>query len=124
MYILDTFAWVELFKKTEKGAKVFELIKSSPCFTSSISIAEISYWCEENRIGRKAQLDYAKSLSRIIDADHQILELAGVLKAEKRKTAGSDFGLVDAIILATGRMHGLQLVTGYPHFKNENVLML
>src|SRR3989344_3090020 len=53
--------------------------------------------------------------STVIDLDRETLELAGILKAEKRKTV-KDFGLVDAIILATGKKYNLRVITTDRHF--------
>lgn len=121
--LLDTFAWIEFFKGTVKGQKVKEILADNPCFTSAISIAELSEWVEKEKLGRKHVFHTVKNLSAIIELSQEELEFAGILKLEKRKTA-KDFGIIDAIILAVSKNRKLKLVTGDRHFQGENVLML
>ncbi len=121
--LLDTYAWVEFFNGTKRGAKVRKLLKEKACFTSAISLAELSEWVERNRLDRKEKMTAVKKLSSIIGLDEQTLELGGVLKVRMRKTV-KGFGLVDAIILATAKQYRLKIVTGDKHFKGENAIML
>lgn len=121
--LLDTYAWVEFFNGTKKGERVKNLIKTQSCFTSAISIAELSEWIENEQFNRKAILQNVKSFSTIIDLDNSILEMAGIIKIKKRKTI-KGIGLIDCIIISTGRYYNLQIVTGDNHFKEENPLLL
>ncbi|MBI2598188.1 MAG: PIN domain-containing protein [Candidatus Diapherotrites archaeon] len=121
--LLDTYAWIELFNGTIKGFKVKEIIAGNQCFTSAISIAELSEWIEKNKLNREHIFHVVKNLSTIIEVNQEQLETAGVLKIEKRK-AFKDFGLIDAIILATAKQYGLPILTGDKHFEGENVIML
>lgn len=121
--ILDTYAWIELFNGTTKGKKVKELIALNQCFTSAISIAELSEWVEKEKLDRKHVFHTVKNLSTLIEISQDDLELAGILKTEKRKTV-KDFGMIDSIILATAKNYKLKIVTGDKHFKGENTIML
>ncbi|MBI4044624.1 MAG: PIN domain-containing protein [Candidatus Diapherotrites archaeon] len=121
--ILDTYAWIELFNGTTKGKKVKELIALNQCFTSAISIAELSEWVEKEKLDRKQVFHTVKNLSTLIEISQDDLELAGILKTEKRKTV-KDFGMIDSIILATAKNYKLKIVTGDKHFKGENTIML
>ena len=121
--LLDTFAWIEFFNGTEKGAKVKQLLKENACFTSAICLAELSEWIERNGLDRKEKMNAVKKLSSIIGLDEQTLELAGLLKVKKRKTV-KGFGMLDAIILATAKQYKLKIVTGDKHFKEENAILL
>ncbi len=59
--LLDTFAWVEFFRGTKKGIKVKKILKENQCFTSAISLAELSYWCKKEKIEiKKIILDVKK----------------------------------------------------------------
>ena len=51
------------------------------------------------------------------------MELAGILKVKKRKTA-KGFGLLDAIVLASAKQYKLKIVMGDMHFKGENCILL
>ncbi|MFH1256199.1 MAG: PIN domain-containing protein [Candidatus Diapherotrites archaeon] len=121
--LLDTYAWVEFFKGTGKGEKVKELLRKNACFSSAISLAELSEWIEREGIERDKVIPVVKKLSSIIEVDQQTFELAGIIKVKKRETA-KGFGLIDAIILATARQYNLKLVTGDKHFQGENTLIL
>ena len=121
--LLDTFAWVEFFRGTKKGEVVKKLLEEKSCFTSAISIAELSEWIERKELDRKKTLQTVKRYSGIISADLETLELSGILKVEKRKKE-KGIGLVDCIILATAMRYNLKVVTGDPHFKDENALLL
>jgi len=121
--LLDTYAWVEFFNGTEKGKKVKAILKKENCFTSAICLAELSEWIERENINRKEKMHEIKTLSSILKLDQETLELAGILKLQKRKKE-KGFGLIDAIILATAKTYKLKIVTGDRHFKEENTIML
>ncbi len=121
--LLDTFAWIELWKGTEKGLKVKQIVQSTECFTSTISIAELAYFAECVGADRKKMNETVLRFSTLLEVNRDILEQGGVLKAQKRKTI-ADFGLVDAILLATSKQYNLPIVTGDPHFHGENTVML
>ena len=121
--LLDTYAWIEFFIGSEKGNVVNKILKNNICYTSAISIAEISEWVERGNYDRKKIFSDVESFSTIIDLDGSILESAGIIKVKKRQKI-KDFGMVDAIILATAKQHDMQIVTGDRHFKDENIVAL
>ena len=121
--IFDTYAWIEYFQGTEKGDRIRILLKNNECFTSLISIAEISNWIENKNMNRGKIMKVVKESSKMIELDEEILEIAGIIKKEKRKTI-KDMGLIDSIIIATSRKYGLKILTGDPHFQGENVEFL
>ena len=121
--LLDSYAWVEFFNGTEKGKKVKAFLEKENCFTSAISIAELSEWIERERLNRKEKMREIKTLSSVLSLDLELLELAGIVKIQKRRKE-KGFGLIDAIILATAKTHGLKIVTGDKHFKEEKAVML
>ncbi|MFH1391730.1 MAG: PIN domain-containing protein [Candidatus Diapherotrites archaeon] len=121
--LFDTYAWVEFFNGTKKGKIVKNMLKTKTCYTSAISIAELSAWIEKTENERKKTFEDIKKFSTIISIDNSTLESAGIIKAEKRKNT-KGIGLVDCIIISTGRQYNLQIVTGDKHFKEENALMI
>ena len=121
--LLDTHAWVEFIRGTERGKKVRNFLKKETCFTSQISVAEISSWCCRVNLNRKTYLALVKSQSRIIPLTDDLLEHAGQIHCDKRKKI-RDFGLIDAIILSTAKHYSLPIVTGDRHFETENSIML
>ncbi len=116
--LLDTYAWVEYFRGTNKGKKIRELLKETQCFTSAISLAELSYWAEKEKIEAEGVFSTVKKLSALLSIDITLLEMAGKIKYKKRLKM-KDFGLIDAIILATSKTYGLNVVTGDKHFIEE-----
>ncbi|MCH7902816.1 PIN domain-containing protein [archaeon] len=58
--LLDTYAWVEFFNGTQKGEIVKGLLKKNVCFTSAISLAELSEWIERKKLNRKNILKNVK----------------------------------------------------------------
>ena len=121
--LLDTYAWIEFFIGSEKGNVVNKILKNNICYTSAISIAEISEWVERGNYDRKKIFSDVESFSTIIDLDGSILESAGIIKVKKRQKI-KDFGMVDAIILATAKLHEMKIVTGDKHFNDENIVAL
>ena len=121
--LLDTYAWIEYWKGTPKGKKVEGFLVESQCYTSSLSLAELSEWVEKENRGREEIFETVKGDSIVLVASDSILEQAGILKVQKRKTV-KDMGMVDCIILATARAYGLPIVTGDRHFAQENAVML
>ncbi len=120
--LLDTYAWVEYFLGSTKGKKVKKMLKENECFTSAISLAEISCWLRKNKESRE-KLDSVKNFSTVLSLDNDLLESAGIISYEKKQSV-KDFGLVDAIILATSKIYDLPVVTGDKHFEKENAIML
>ena len=121
--LLDTYAWVEFFNGTKKGETVKRVLREETCFTSAISIAELSYWAERKGFRIKDVMAKVGQYSSVLSLDENILELAGALKVFKRETEKS-FGLIDSIILAHAKLLGLKVVTGDRHFEKENAVML
>lgn len=116
--LLDTYAWVEYFRGTAKGGKVKKILKERQCFTSAISLAELSQWIAKEKLDSGKILDTVKKISVIINLDNDILEAAGRINHQK-KLKIKNFGMIDAIILATSKAYELGVVTGDRHFAEE-----
>lgn len=112
MKVFDSFAWVEYFAGTERGAKVREIVDDSEViYTPAICLTEISAkYLREGRDPRE-RLDFIEDRSLVIPVDRDIALKAGELKvSEKLHTA-------DALIYATGVIRDCEVVTGDPHFE-------
>lgn len=114
--LFDTWAWIEFFNGSKQGLKASELLKANDCFTSAISLAEISKWCERNNLDSVKKISEVKAFSTIIPLDEQLLISAGKIAFERQKIQ-KDFGLIDAIILSTAKSYNFKIVTGDLHFK-------
>lgn len=118
MYVIDSYAWIEYFKESEKGIKFGRIIDSmeNEIFSSIITIAEVcGIFKRENR---DAELAFQSiiNLSNIFNINPELAKEAGILHAEIKKKI-KDFGLADAFVLLTARKLGAKIVTGDPHFK-------
>ncbi len=114
MILLDTWAWIEYFKK---DYLVKQIIDSHECYTSAISIAEISKWALQNSHDADFLINAVKKNSIIIELEENILKEAGKNYVKMRKIS-KYIGMIDVIIYATAQLHKLQVLTGDPDFKN------
>ncbi len=114
MILLDTWAWIEYFKKNHS---VKQIIDSEECYTSAISISEISKWALQNAQEVDFLINAVKKNSSIIELEESILKEAGKNYFKMRKIS-KNIGMIDVIIYTSAQLHGLQLLTGDPDFKN------
>lgn len=118
--LLDSFAWMEYFMGTLKGGKVKGFVDNdSQLYTSPIVIAEI--YSKSLRTDGKAEerKDFIMKRCAVVLLDEYIAVEAAKIHAEN-KVKTPDFGLADAIILASARSRNIKVLTGDPHFKNFN----
>lgn len=125
---LDTSVIIEIFRR-EKKSKSFQRILDTiggnnnveePNYMSIVQLAEISDWCSKNGIPSSNGINSAKSLAQILPLDESVCQKSGGIKLAKRKAGDPDFGLIDAIILASARSIGQKLLTLDGHFEGEN----
>jgi predicted nucleic acid-binding protein len=123
-YLLDSYAWLEYFDGSDAGKKVEKLLNSSECFTSSLSIAEVTIKLLKNNRDAQAGLQIMKQSSKELLVDHDTAFEAANLYVEKRKTI-KDIGIVDVIIMTQARQNALIVITGdREHFKDEKYVVL
>lgn len=111
MKLLDTSAWVEYFKGSEKGKKVLKIAAEEEMYTSAITFAEIARWVVDNGGDVYFVLSQIKKNSVIIQLEEPILVESGKIYRSLRKIKKS-IGLIDVIIYVSALLHGLELVTG------------
>lgn len=119
LYILDTYAWIEYFIGSNKGAIVKNIMDSphNRFITLHSSVAELHEWClKEGREFEKlfGIIRVASSIEPIA-LDNWIE--ATSIKHEMRKYI-KDFGLIDAILLAKQKEFKCRIITGDKHFEN------
>lgn len=122
-YLLDTWAWIEFYIGSEKGKQVYELLKSDEkCYTSIVSLAELSDNFESGNLQADSSWreirGFIESNTEIAYLDPETCSEAGKIKQEEREKY-PDFGLMDAIILATARREEIEIVTGDKHLKDK-----
>ena len=122
-YVIDSYAWIEYFKGTKQGEIASKFIESGKAVTSVISIAELSEKYLKEGKDFQERLDFIISQTKIINLDSNLAKVAGRLNFENKKKI-KDFGMADAIILATAGLVNGKVVTGDEHFKNLNSIMI
>lgn len=129
--LLDTNVISQRTKATPNEGVVRWLSRtpSSEMYLSVISLAEIRFGIEEMDPGRKCQnLEYWLEqdirqgfAGRVLIVDERIAEEAGRMTSTGKKV-GARPEFADALIAATARVHGLQLVTlNRKHFEGLGV---
>jgi predicted nucleic acid-binding protein len=121
--LLDTWAWMEFYDGSSIGEDIYNLIQGKETvYTSTVTIAELSdNYQRENLVTDHSWTEirnFIESKSEVISPNPEIASKAGKIKKRARKKQ-SDFGLMDAIILATAREKDLKLLTGDPHLTDK-----
>ncbi len=119
-YVIDSYAWLEYFMGTEKGAKAKALIDSREHekLTPSICIAEVYAKALklEGEAGAEEKRAFMKASSAFIALNESIAVQAAKLDVSlKRSVEG--WGLADSIVLATAKFTGSKVLTGDTHFE-------
>ncbi|MCD4816523.1 MAG: PIN domain-containing protein [Methanosarcinales archaeon] len=116
--LLDSFAWMEYFMGTQEGEKVRRFVDDDiQLYTSPIVIAEIYFKSLRTDGNAEERKDFIIKRCALIVLDEIIAVEAAKIHAEK-KIKTPDFGLADALILASARNRKIKVVTGDPHFKD------
>jgi len=131
--VFDSYAWIEFFLGSEKGAKVKELIEGDEdIITPTIVLAEIAnkYYREgeqEKIVMKRISIIRDASTVRYIDDAilRKLQEAREVLiENKKRLKLRRDPSLADYIVYAISIAEKARIVTGDDHFKGLNVIFL
>lgn len=95
-------------------------IDEQEIFVSIVQLAELADWAVKNRIPAKERISAIKELAYIVPLDEQICLDAALIKRLRREMGYADFGLLDAIILATARSIGHKVMTLDSDFEGES----
>src|SRR5690606_11225098 len=112
-FVLDTWVWVEYWRGNTAMRPWVE--EQGPLFSSTITFAEIVRYFTIQGIDPATLLhclDDIRTRSTVLPLDEQLAIFAGHLKNREVE------GIADAIVLATARAGGHQVVTGDPHFRD------
>ncbi len=122
--LFDTSAWVEFFIKSEKGETVKSILKAKECYTSIVTLAEISNWAMKQNLDGKELAQFIVNSSKVLNLNFYMSFLAGELNFKRKKTV-KNWGMIDSIILSTALFYDLKILTKDSHFKGlGNVEML
>ncbi len=123
MIVFDSYAWIEYFMGSEKGATVKEHLKNEPV-TPSIVLCEVArkFFREglaEDDVKRRLRFIVANSQIIEINTDISILSSKAYLDLERKAKAEKKRkpSLADGIILATARSLQAKILTGDTHFE-------
>ncbi len=124
--VIDSYAWIEHFLGSEKGAKTDEiLLNADDIYTPDTVLAEIARkyareGVEDNII--QSRLQQVEDASNIVGLDAEIALLSAKcyleMQANTKKLKLKLPSLFDAIILAIGRSLNAKILTGDQHFKS------
>jgi len=120
MRLLDSFAWIEYFMGSKRGAKVRDYVEGNePLYTPSVCLTEVKSRYLMDRKDPATRIELIVDRSFIVPLDKEIALLAADIK-QKHK-----LHTIDAIIYATAQRRDLTLVTGDQHFRGmPNVEMI
>ena len=109
-HVIDSSAWVELIRGTEKGGRIKQVIENSQIATSIISIAELSDKFERDEQKFEQAFKSIRNSAAILPLTIEIATHSGKLKKMIR-TENNKFSLADAIHLATALSQNAKLIT-------------
>ncbi len=115
--LLDTSAWIEFFIGSAKGKRVKEVLDEADCYTSIVSLAEVTNWALKENKEVPYLINIIKHLSNVIELDEDITVLAGKLNFERKKII-KKWGMLDSFILASGSIYGLKILTKDSDFRD------
>lgn len=119
MLVVDTSAWIEWLQDTPLGQQLGHLFPSPVnCLVPTMVSLELGKWAIRN--GGAAQLRHIErytSRCRIEVLDRRIAKRAALMHRRLR------LATADAVIYATARSHGVQLLTCDAHFANLPAVM-
>jgi predicted nucleic acid-binding protein len=118
--VIDSFAWMEYFFGSKRGAVAREIIdsNSNEKFTPAICIAEIYVKSLRNEGEDMAETrrNFMHGRTAISPLNEGIAVEAAKIDVARKKQV-RDWGLADSIVLATARGMDAKVVTGDLHFK-------
>ena len=124
--VIDSWAWIEYLGGTDTGRVVDTLLKDegNQAYTTAVSLAEIVSKFGRNGLNPDEAVVAVDSLCVVVPSEEKTAIEAGRIHAAMRKKQ-PDFGLADAVVIATAEKLGAKIVTGDPHFKGvKNVMRL
>ena len=112
--MLDTFAVIELFRGSDKGTRVKQLLeKNVTVYISVLSLFEIGTVLERE-ISKKSVREYVRSIEthyHVLDVNKDTANLAVDLRRDYKLPA------IDCLIYAGARLKKAKVVSGCKHFK-------
>jgi predicted nucleic acid-binding protein len=118
--VVDSFAWIELFKGTTRGKRALDVIseEKNTVYTTYGNYYELYYRLtqEKGQSERDEALAFLRNQTNILEINQQIAEEAGEIRLQHGLSA------IDAFTLAAARQVGGKVLTGdrdFDKFKDE-----
>jgi predicted nucleic acid-binding protein len=111
---IDTSAIVELLEGSKASVridKILQHIKDEPLFISVVQLAELSDWCESNKIDSLKRISQIRNITNVIPLNDNICMTGAEIKHEMRKCGIDKFSLIDGLILASARSINQKLLS-------------
>lgn len=121
MLLVDTSAWIEAAKGTERSAAIKKEMSENRCYVTSESMAEVAKWCYENNVDVETIFEeIEKIIHSVLYMDRKMEKRAGEMRARAGKSR-KNIGLVDCMIAAVAEENGLTMLTLDRHFLDLGV---
>ncbi|MEK6842982.1 MAG: PIN domain-containing protein [Candidatus Micrarchaeota archaeon] len=124
MILIDSSAWIEYIKGSERGEKVRGIADSGSVFTIGIILSEVAKWCEIHNIDADANTrEILEICTDLLEPSLDAWIDAGKLNAQinrGEKNKNKRIGLVDCIIATTAFENQLRIITLDSHFEKIN----
>ncbi|MEW5937891.1 MAG: PIN domain-containing protein [Candidatus Thermoplasmatota archaeon] len=91
---LDTSIIVELLEGSRSSVridKILQHIKDEPIFISVIQLAELSDWCENNKIDSFTRINQIRNITNVMPLNDNICMEGAKIKHEMRKSSVDKF---------------------------------
>ena len=115
--VIDSFAWIEYFKGSDKGRQAAFYIEGGNGVTPVIVVAELSaYYAREQINSWEQDFQFIESQTALAEFPVSVALIAGQTRQKMRKER-SNFGLIDAIIYELALSLKATVISGDPHFE-------
>ena len=115
--LIDSSAWIEYLEGSPKGERVREIFSGdNELYVLNFIISEVISKIKRKNMNEELAYRAIITNSKVLNLTPRIAKNAGLLHAEMKKKI-KDFGLADALILATAREMNMKVLTEDKHFK-------
>lgn len=125
IYVIDSYAWIEYFRKSPKADEVEKFIESGKSVTPAVVLTEVVQKFKRENLDFKPAVSFIDVKTQTASLNKKIAVTAGEIGHERKKIH-KDWPIADSIILATARELKAKIVTGDEHFRDlkEEVIMI
>lgn len=113
--VFDTYAWIEYFNGTKKGAIVKEYLKREEVLTPMVVLLELSYKSNKEGWNFIKYLNFIKANSNVMGINEKFVLSFGQFYNRIKKQINK-MGITDIIILHTAVLNEAKVLTGDKHF--------